>query len=209
MFRPATELAALVRSGELSADELVSESPGADRQARAADQRVHVRGPRIGDWRPRLRSAPAIPRPFAGVPIAIKDNRAGRRACRSRCAATCSATTSPATTRSSCAGCARQGSSIVGKTALPEMGILPDDRVAPVRPDPQSVGARPHSRWLERRLGRGGRGRDGPDRPRQRRRRLDPDPRGVLRPGRAEGRRAAASRSGRTAGRASCRSTAC
>ena len=40
---------------------------------------------------------------------------------------------------------------IVGKTSMPEMGILPDHRAAPVRPDPQPVGPRAHPGRLERR----------------------------------------------------------
>ena len=69
-----------------------------------------------------------------------------------------------------------------------------DDRVAALRPDREPVGARPHARRLQRRLGGRGRGRHGPDRARQRRRRLDPDP----------GRRAAVwSGSSRRAGRVS------
>ena len=107
--------------------------------------------------------------------------------CRSRCAATCSATTWRRPRRVPRARLREAGFVIVGKTTLPEMGILPDDRAAPVRPDAQPVGSRPHAGRLDRRLGGGGRGRDGADRPRQRRRRLDSDPGRLLRSGRAEG----------------------
>ena len=75
---------------------------------------------------------------------------------------------------------------IVGKTNLPEFGILPVTEADPARPDPQSVGPGAHARRLVRRRGGRGRGRHGADRARQRRRRLDPHPGGVLRAGRAE-----------------------
>jgi amidase len=75
MFRAPSELAALVRAGELSARELVGESLA----------RIEALEPRLGafveiDHDGALGAADAIapgdPRPFAGVPIAIKNNRA-------------------------------------------------------------------------------------------------------------------------------------
>jgi amidase len=123
LFRPVTELAALVRSGELTARELVSASlariEALDGQLNAF---VHV------DAEGALAAADAIgpddPRPFAGVPIAIKDNRpvAGM----------------PVTVGAKLLGdfvapfdatlvrrLRDAGFVIVGKTALPEYGILP------------------------------------------------------------------------------------
>jgi amidase len=123
LFRSAGELAALVRSGELSAVELVS----------ACLARIDEVEPRIGAFthvahESALTAAESIgpddPRPFAGVPIAIKDNRpvAGM----------------PITMGSDLFGdhVARHdaylvrrireaGFVIVGKTSMPEMGILP------------------------------------------------------------------------------------
>ena len=76
---------------------------------------------------------------------------------------------------------------IVGKTTLPEMGILPTSESR--RNGPTRIpGLSSHAGRLERRLGGRGRRRHGPCRARQRRRRLDPDPRCVLRPGRPKGR---------------------
>ena len=75
MFRSPAELAALVRAGELAARELVS----------ASLARIEALDPRLGafvevDHDGALAAAEAIApgdgRPFAGVPIAIKNNRA-------------------------------------------------------------------------------------------------------------------------------------
>ncbi len=75
MFRSAIELAALVRGGEVSASELV----------RASLERIEELNPQLNafvevDEDGALATAAAIgagdERPFAGVPVAIKDNRA-------------------------------------------------------------------------------------------------------------------------------------
>ena len=75
MFRPATELAGLVRSGEVSARDLVQ----------ASLDRIEEHNPKVNafvdvDADGALAAADAVgpddPRPFAGVPIAIKNNRA-------------------------------------------------------------------------------------------------------------------------------------
>jgi amidase len=123
MFRPAAELARLVRVGELSARELVADSL----------RRIDELDPRLGafvqvDHDGALASAAAIgprdPRPFAGVPIAIKNNRA----------------TSGLRLTNGCslmrdfvapydhgvvARLRAAGFVIVGTTKLPEYGILP------------------------------------------------------------------------------------
>src|ERR1700744_2371600 len=75
LSRPALDLAALVRSGELSATELVTASleridelePQINAFTHVAHEQALAAAARIG---------PGDPRPFAGVPIAIKDNRA-------------------------------------------------------------------------------------------------------------------------------------
>ena len=123
MFMPATELARLVRSGELSAAELVGESLA----------RIEELEPKINAFTHVAADSamavaqeiqPGDQRPFAGVPIAIKDNRA--------------VAGMPLTMCSDLFGdlvadhdaylvrrLRDAGFVIVGKTALPEMGILP------------------------------------------------------------------------------------
>jgi len=123
LFRSAIELAELIRSGRLGARELVEESL----------RRIDELQPRLNAfthvaYESALAAAEEIgpddPRPFAGVPIAIKDNRpvAGM----------------PLTMCSDLFGdfvpqhdaflvrrLREAGFVIVGKTALPEVGILP------------------------------------------------------------------------------------
>ena len=77
LLRPVAELAELVRSGALSARELVETSltridelePTINAFTHVASESALAIAGEIG---------PGDPRPFAGVPIAIKDNRAGR-----------------------------------------------------------------------------------------------------------------------------------
>ncbi len=123
MFHSIFELAGQVRSGSLSATELVSESL----------RRIDELGPAINAFTfvahdDALATAAEIgaddPRPFAGVPIAIKDNRPVAEM--------------PITMCSDLFGdriakhdaylvrrLREAGFVIVGKTTLPEMGILP------------------------------------------------------------------------------------
>jgi len=123
LLRSAVELAASIRSGELASRELVE----------ASLRRIDELEPRINAFthvahESALAEADAIgpgdQRPFAGVPIAIKDNRP--------------VTGMPLTMCSDLFGefvphhdaflvrrLRDAGFVIVGKTALPEMGILP------------------------------------------------------------------------------------
>jgi amidase len=123
LSRPVSELAALIRSGELSASELVAASlaridalePSINAFTHVAHESAIAQAAEVGA---------GDARPFAGVPIAIKDNRpvAGM----------------PLTLCSDLFGdlvpphdaffvrrLREAGFVIVGKTALPEMGILP------------------------------------------------------------------------------------
>ncbi len=123
MFRPATELAELVRGGELSARELVE----------ASLQRIGELNPQLNafvdvDADGALAAAAAIepgdPRPFAGVPIAIKNNRAvnGQRLT----LATSLLAENVATYDHNVTRRLRDaGFVIVGTTTLPEFGIVP------------------------------------------------------------------------------------
>ena len=175
LTRSAIELAALIRAGEFAARELVESSL----------RRIDELDPQVGAFthvarESALAAADEVqsgdPRPFAGVPIAIKDNRA--------------VSGMPITMCSDLFGdlvprhdsflvrrLPEAGFVIVGKTKLPEMGILPTTeprRFGPAR-NPWAIGS-------GRGRGHGSRG------PRQRRRRVDPHPGRVLWPGGAEGR---------------------
>jgi amidase len=123
LTRPALELAALIRSGELSAVELVE----------ASLDRIGELEPRINAFthvahESALAAAGAIgagdPRPFAGVPIAVKDNRAVAGMPLTMCSDLFGDYVAPRD-----AYLVRRlrdaGFVIVGKTALPENGILP------------------------------------------------------------------------------------
>ncbi|MGA2013678.1 MAG: amidase, partial [Solirubrobacteraceae bacterium] len=121
--RSAVELAAMIRAGELAAPELV----------RAALDRIDELNPRINAFAHVAHAsalaeaeavAPGDPRPFAGVPIAIKDNRAV-----AGMPLTMGSDLFAAVTPRVDAFCVRRlrdaGFVIVGKTTMPEMGILP------------------------------------------------------------------------------------
>ncbi len=123
LFRPALELAAMVRAGQISARELVA----------ASLRRIEQLEPTLNAFtqvapESALEAADAIgkgdPRPFAGVPIAVKDNRpvAGMRLtlCSDLFGDYIAERDSFLIRRLRDAGFV-----IVGKTALPEMGILP------------------------------------------------------------------------------------
>ena len=125
--RSAIELAALVRSREISARELVQAS--LDRIARV-DPEIHAFTHVAADA--ALAQADAIDdagaedegRPFAGVPIAIKDNRAVAGMGLTMCS-DLFADVVPTRDAVCVARLREAGFVIVGKTALPEMGILP------------------------------------------------------------------------------------
>ena len=123
LFRPAVELAGLIRSGELSATELVSESLRAiDELDPIVNAFTHVAHDTALAAADQVRAGDE--RPFAGVPIAIKDNRpvAGMPI------TMCSDLFGDYVARRDAFHVRRlrhAGLVIVGKTALPEMGILP------------------------------------------------------------------------------------
>jgi len=123
LFRPVTELADAVRSGELSARELVQTSL----------DRIEALNPQVNAFvdvfaEEALAEAEAVepgdPRPFAGVPIAIKNNRAvaGRRL---TFGASFLGDFVASLDDNVVARFKRAGFIIVGTTTLPEYGILP------------------------------------------------------------------------------------
>ena len=123
LFRPASELAALVRSGEITARELVSASL---ERIEALDGQVNAFTHVDADG--ALAAADAIgggdERPFAGVPIAIKDNQPVAGMPLTFCADLFGDFVAPFD--AAFVGRLRAaGFVIVGKTALPEYGILP------------------------------------------------------------------------------------
>ncbi len=123
MFNSALELAEMIRSGSLSAEELVRESLSRiDELQPVINAFTHVAHDSALAQAAEIRAGD--PRPFAGVPIAIKDNRA--------------VAGMPITMGSDLFGdyvprreaylvrrLREAGFVIVGKTAMPEMGILP------------------------------------------------------------------------------------
>ncbi|MBV8431402.1 MAG: amidase, partial [Solirubrobacterales bacterium] len=123
LTRSALELARLVRSGEVSAAELVE----------AALRRIDEVDPAVGAFTYVAHDAAVElagqvgagdPRPFAGVPIAIKDNRAVE----GMPITMCSDLFTDVVPRHDSFLVRRlrdAGFVIVGKTKLPEMGILP------------------------------------------------------------------------------------
>jgi amidase len=123
MFRPAIELASMVRSGEISSRELVETSLGRIEQLNPQlNAFVEIDGERALAAAEEIKAGD--PRPFAGVPIAIKNNR-------------------PVSGLKITIGCSlmaehvadydhnvtrrfkEAGFVIVGSTTLPEYGILP------------------------------------------------------------------------------------
>ena len=143
LFKPASELATLVRTGQISSAELVA----------AALERIEALQPSINafthiDAEGALAAAEAVtaddPRPFAGVPIAIKD--------------TAPVAGMPYTMASDIFGdfvaghdafvvrrIREAGFVIVGKTSMSEFGILPVSeprRFGPVR-NPWDIGRTP------------------------------------------------------------------
>jgi amidase len=123
MFRPAGELAALVRAGELTAVELVE---GCLERIDAFDQTVNAF---VDVDREGARAAAAAigfgdGRPFAGVPVAIKNNRPVEGLRLTRCADL----TGDAVAQHDHNVVRRlraAGFVVVGTTTLPEWGILP------------------------------------------------------------------------------------
>ncbi len=123
MQRPVTELAALVRRGELSALALVEASLA---RINALDPAVNafVDVDREGALEAAAAIEPGDERPFAGVPIAIKNTRAVRGLRLTRCADLMGEFVAQHD-HSVVRRLRAAGFVVVGTTALPEWGILP------------------------------------------------------------------------------------
>ena len=122
LHRSAVELAALVRAGELSASELVQASldriETLDPQIRAFTHVAHESALAAA-----RAIAPGDRRPFAGVPIAVKDNRAVAGMPLS-CGSDLFGDYVPDGDAFVVRRLREAGFIIVGKTSLPEMGIM-------------------------------------------------------------------------------------
>jgi len=123
LFRPVTELAARIRSGELSSREVVQ----------ASLDRIEAVNPAVNAFvdvfaEEALAAADAVApgdeRPFAGVPIGIKNNRpvAGKRL---TLGADFAGDFVPPYDNNATAKLREAGFVIVGTTTLPEFGLLP------------------------------------------------------------------------------------
>jgi amidase len=123
MFRPVGELAALVREGELSARELVDASlERIDALQPAVNAFVDV--DHAGARATADAIAPGDERPFAGVPIAIKNNRAVK-GLRLTLGATLTGDRAAIHDHNVVRRLRAAGFVIVGTTCLPEWGIMP------------------------------------------------------------------------------------
>jgi amidase len=143
MFAPVTELAALVRSGELSARELVD----------ASLERIDALQPTVNAFvdvdHERARAAadaiaPGDERPFAGVPIAVKNSRAVS-GLRLTLGAELTGDHVPRHDHNVTRRLRAAGFVIVGTTCMPEWGISPvteSRRFGPTR-NPWDLGRTP------------------------------------------------------------------
>jgi len=124
LYRPATELAALVRSGEVSSRELVEASLG-----RIDDVDGRVNAFTLVDSEGALAAADAIgagdERPFAGVPIGIKDLTAPVAGLVMSQGSELFGDYTPDYDAYVVRRIREAGFVIVGKTSSPELGIIP------------------------------------------------------------------------------------
>ena len=124
LFKPATELADLVRLGEVSARELAELSLDrieSDEQGLTAFTAVD----RDGALAAADAIAPGDERPFAGVPIAIKDLSVATAGLRVSGGSDLYGDYTPNYDAHIVRRIREAGFVIAGKTAAPEMGILP------------------------------------------------------------------------------------
>jgi amidase len=135
LTRPATEQAGLVRSGEVSARELVEESLHA----------IHDLNDKLGAFVTTVAEralaeadavSPGDDRPLAGVPIAVKDLIAWTEGIRTTNGMEAMGEWAPGQDSATVRKLRAAGAIVVGKTNTPELGILPvtePDRFGPSR----------------------------------------------------------------------------
>ena len=181
----ATAQAELVRSGEVSPLELAEEAIGRiealNPQLNAVIHELFEQG--------REEAANSLPEgPFRGVPFLFKDIGAALAGQPFHLGTTVLKEADFRAPVDTYLGARFRDAGFVtiGKTNVPELGILPATESRAYGAATQPLGRVAHARGLQRRRRGGRRLRDGRDRPRQRRRRVDPDPRQPLRPGRAQ-----------------------
>ncbi len=144
LFLPAVEQAALVRSGEISARELVEESL---RAIVELNDDVNAFVTTVAER--ALEEADAVnagdERPLAGVPIAVKDLIAMTAGIRTTHGMEAMGDWVPKVDSATVRKLRRAGAIVVGKTNIPELGILPvtePDRFGPSR-NPWDTGRTP------------------------------------------------------------------
>ena len=152
-------------------------------ERRAERVRHALRGPRAGE---ADAIQPGDDRPLAGVPIAIKDLGPFTEGIRTTFGTRLLGDFVPDHDSALVRRIRAAGAIIVGKTNTPEFGLAAGHRARTVRPRPQpwdtshTTGGSSGGSAGARRLGHGA------ARARERRRRIDPHPRVVLRPGRPQ-----------------------
>lgn len=143
LVRPALELAGFVRAGEVSAPELVE----------AALRRAEALGPVLNafvllDPDGAMRAAEQVhagdPRPFAGVPLALKDSVA-QEGVPCRVGSALLRDHRPRADSATVRRLRRAGFIVIGRTAMPELGILPttEPRLTGICRNPWSLSRTP------------------------------------------------------------------
>ncbi len=135
MFRPAVELAAMVRDGEISSRELVETAYEAI-QRRNGELNAFVTLCEESALAEAAAIQPGDDRPLAGVPIAVKDLVALTAGVRTAMGCNAMGDWVPEEDTALVRRLRSAGAIIVGKTNTPELGILPvtePDRFGPAR----------------------------------------------------------------------------
>ena len=179
----ATGCAALVRAGELTPLDLVD---AAIDRAEQVNGTLNAIVTEMYDHAREVARAHSGTGIFAGVPFLVKDFLAEVEGVRFTEASAFLSDHVPAEDSELVRRFRAAGLVFIGKTNTPELAIGPTTEPRLFGPTRKPVEYRAYARRIERRSGGGGLGPGGADGPRQRRRRLDPHPRVVLRSGGTE-----------------------